>query len=46
VVDINMAQVSSNLASATLKQQVAIQAIKLYNANQSQILAFIAPLSK
>ncbi len=46
VVDINMAQVSSNLASATLKQQVAIQAIKLYNANQSQVLAFIAPLSK
>jgi hypothetical protein len=41
-----MAQASSNLTLATIKQQVAIQAIKLYNANQSQVLAFIAPPSK
>jgi flagellin-like hook-associated protein FlgL len=44
--DTDMAQASSNLTLATIKQQVAIQAIKLYNANQSQVLAFIAPPSK
>jgi flagellin len=46
VADTNVAQVSSNLASASIRQQVALQAIRLYNANQSQVLAFIAPQSK
>jgi flagellin len=45
VADANIAQTSSDLTSAIVKQQVALKAIKLYTSNQSEALALLLPQS-
>jgi len=44
--DTNYAQESSNAASASVKQQAAIKAIALYNANQAHVLGLLPGAGK